>query len=89
VPLYEFRCGGCGERFEALVDAGTRVVECRACGAPGAERVLSAVAPPMQLAKPAGERRKQERRNAELRQRTKASFKEARRARRARKGGGR
>jgi predicted nucleic acid-binding Zn ribbon protein len=23
VPIYEFRCGVCGERCEALVDAGT------------------------------------------------------------------
>jgi putative FmdB family regulatory protein len=32
VPIYEFRCGACGERFEALVDAGTETVECRLCG---------------------------------------------------------
>jgi putative FmdB family regulatory protein len=86
VPIYEFRCDACGELFEALVDAGTESAECRACGAEGAERVLSAFAPPMHLVKPSGERRKQERRNAELRQTTKQRFKDARK--RQREGGG-
>jgi putative FmdB family regulatory protein len=89
MPIYEFRCGACGKRFEALVDAGTDAVECRLCGAAGAQRAFSAPAAPMSLAKSGGERRKQERRNAELRRRTKADFKAKRaRAREARKGGG-
>ena len=40
VPIYEFDCGACGERFEELVGVGTETVECRACGtAEGARRV--------------------------------------------------
>jgi putative FmdB family regulatory protein len=74
VPIYEFRCGACGERFEALVDAGTEAAECRVCGAEGSQRVLSAQAAPFGIVKPSGENRRQERRNAELRQRTKADF---------------
>ena len=78
MPLYEFVCGACGERFEALVEVGTEAAECRACGEPGAPRVLSAQAAPMGLVKTPGERRKQERANARLRSETKARFKQAR-----------
>ncbi len=87
VPMYEFRCGACGERFEALVDAGTEAASCRVCGAEDAPRMLSAQAPPFGLVKPAGEARRQERRNAELRRSTKADFKARRRRARDTRGG--
>jgi putative FmdB family regulatory protein len=85
VPIYEFRCGACGERFEALVAAGTEADECRVCGAAGATRILSAQAAPFGLVKTPGAARKQEARNSELNKRTKAEFKARRR--RAREGG--
>jgi putative FmdB family regulatory protein len=85
VPMYEFRCGACGERFEALVDAGTEAVECRLCGAPDTRRIYSAQAAPMSLVKPPGARRKQERANEKLRTDTKARFKESRRRARERR----
>lgn len=40
VPIYEFECGDCGERFELLVEAGTGAAECVRCGAE-AGRVMS------------------------------------------------
>jgi putative FmdB family regulatory protein len=85
MPLYEFVCDACDERFEALVGLGTEAVECRVCGAGEAHRVLSAQAPPMHLVKPSGERRKQERANAKLRKQTKDRFKQARRRARERR----
>lgn len=89
MPIYEFRCERCGGRFEALVDAGTESVGCRHCEAPATERVYSAQAAPMKLAKTPGEKRKQEGRNAQLHARTKAEFKaRRRRARDARRGQG-
>lgn len=89
MPIYEFRCPACGERFESLVAVGTATAECRACGAMGAERVLSAQAAPMSLVKPSASKRRQEARNASLRSRAKAEFKSRRkRAREARGGGG-
>jgi putative FmdB family regulatory protein len=89
MPLYEFVCDRCGERFEELVPAGTDTVECDSCRSPGARRVYSPPSALARLAKSPGEKRKQERRNAQLHQRTKASFKERRRrAREARKGPG-
>ena len=89
MPIYEFRCAACGERFEELVAAGTRSRPCAVCGTEGCQRVLSAQAPAPKLAKTPAERRKQERRNAALRERTKADFKARRqRARKARSGDG-
>jgi putative FmdB family regulatory protein len=89
MPIYEFACERCGERFEEIVAAGTETVECDACRAPGAKRVFSPPAELAKLVKSPGERRKQERRNEQLHKRTKASFKERRRrAREARKGPG-
>lgn len=41
MPIYEFECGRCGERFEELVPAGTGSHACPACGAAGAEQRLS------------------------------------------------
>ena len=78
MPIYEFRCGACGERFEALIAAGTESAECRHCGSAETERVLSAQAAPMRLAKTGGALRKQERANAKLRVKTKSRVKQAR-----------
>jgi putative FmdB family regulatory protein len=88
VPIYEFRCEACGERFEALVDPGTESAECRVCGAAGARRLLSGQAPRLAHVKSPGATRAQERRNAQLRARTKADFAaRRRRARQTREGG--
>lgn len=89
MPIYEFHCDGCGERFEALVDVGTPSVDCRSCGAVETRRVFSAQAAPMSLVQTPGQKRKQERKNAKLHATTKADFKaRRRRARKARPGPG-
>jgi putative FmdB family regulatory protein len=87
MPIYEFRCDSCDERFEALVDTGSKSTACRACGST-ATRLLSAQAAPMRLVKGGGAKRKQERRNAQLRERTRVSFAAARRRARQSRGGG-
>jgi putative FmdB family regulatory protein len=46
MPIYEFECEGCGERFEELVAADADGVECPACGATRSRRLLSNVSPP-------------------------------------------
>ena len=86
MPMYEFLCAACGERFEGLVAAGTESAECPACGTGEATRVFSAQATPFRLVKSPGDTRKQERRNAVLRSDAKTAFKERRR--RARGGTG-
>jgi putative FmdB family regulatory protein len=45
MPLYDFRCKACGERFEARVSYD-EPASCPACAAPEAERLLSPVAGP-------------------------------------------
>lgn len=88
MPIYEFQCGSCGERFEDLVAAGTSAPPCPRCGAE-TERVLSVTAPTHNLALSPGSARKQERKNAELRGRAKADFKQRlAQRRRAQRGGG-
>jgi putative FmdB family regulatory protein len=46
MPLYEYRCGGCSERFEVLqrLGAGNEDVLCPGCGEERPERVLSTFA---------------------------------------------
>jgi putative FmdB family regulatory protein len=45
MPIYEFECEGCGERFEELVAAGAVGVACPQCGATETRRLLSNVSP--------------------------------------------
>jgi putative FmdB family regulatory protein len=91
MPIYEFLCEACGQRFEGLVAAGTEAQACPRCGAERAGRVFSAQAVPFALVKTPREARKQERRNAKLRESTKADFSARRRQAlkaRAQKGAG-
>ncbi len=89
MPMYEFDCDACGERFEDLVPAGTDATECRLCGSAETHRVLSLPGAPMKLVKSRGAAKRQEAKNAKLHASTKAQFKEGRRkAREAKKGGG-
>jgi putative FmdB family regulatory protein len=46
MPIYEFECDGCGERFEELVAAGAEAVACPACGSERTRRLMSSVSPP-------------------------------------------
>lgn len=47
MPLYEYSCEACGQRFEALVPAGRADdAACTSCGAP-ARRLLSLIAAPV------------------------------------------
>jgi len=41
VPIYEFECEACGERFEELCGAGTETATCPVCATAGATRRLS------------------------------------------------
>jgi putative FmdB family regulatory protein len=79
MPIYEFLCEACGARFEELVDAGTESVDCRACTSERTRRVYSPQGRPFSLVKTPGGTRKQERRNAQLRERTKQGLSAARR----------
>jgi putative FmdB family regulatory protein len=85
MPIYEYRCGACGERFEDLLPAGAPAPACPRCGAARADRVLSAQAAPFEMVGTPGARRKQERENAKLNARAKADFKARRQRARERR----
>ena len=44
MPLYEYACPGCGERFEKLVRRFGEAVSCPSCASPYVERQLSVFA---------------------------------------------
>ena len=46
MPIYEYECEGCGERFEELVAAGAESARCPSCGSARTRRLLSGFAPP-------------------------------------------
>jgi putative FmdB family regulatory protein len=86
MPIYEFRCEECGAEFEQLTEAGA-LVSCPECGSERTKRIYSPQAAPFSLVKTPGAARKQEGRNAKLRERTKARFKESRQRARERAAG--
>jgi len=44
MPLYDFRCRGCGHEFELLVRAGDNDPTCPSCNSIDIERLLSSFA---------------------------------------------
>lgn len=46
MPVYEFKCEGCGGRFEELTASEASAPACPACGSTQARRLLSPVSPP-------------------------------------------
>lgn len=46
MPIYEFECEQCGERFEELVAADAAPVACAKCGSERTRRLMSGVSPP-------------------------------------------
>lgn len=41
VPIFEFVCGKCGNRFEELVPSSYQEVECPACGSLDTQKQIS------------------------------------------------
>jgi putative FmdB family regulatory protein len=46
MPIYEFQCEACGERFEELGSGSDRQPVCPACGSKEPRRLLSPISPP-------------------------------------------
>jgi len=62
MPIYEFECEECGNRFEELVPGEAAEVACPSCGSTRARRLLSAVSPPGRPPRGAGVRSDESRR---------------------------
>ncbi|MFP5389051.1 MAG: FmdB family zinc ribbon protein [Thermoleophilia bacterium] len=45
MPLYEFECEECGERFEELTGSKTRSLPCPRCASAQTRRLISPVSP--------------------------------------------
>lgn len=41
MPIYEYRCGACGERVEVLVRSSLTTPQCPACGSPLTDKLFS------------------------------------------------
>ena len=46
MPIYEFECEECGNRFEELIRLGAGSAPCQACGSERTRRLLSPLSPP-------------------------------------------
>lgn len=44
MPIYEYRCDTCGQRFDEFQPMGAKAPPCPGCGTEGAERLMSLVA---------------------------------------------
>jgi putative FmdB family regulatory protein len=56
MPVYEFECEECGNRFEELVPSDTAGFACPSCGSARTRRLLSPVSPPSRQPRGAGVR---------------------------------
>lgn len=45
MPVYEFECEECGERFEELTSSGTHSLPCPRCASARTRRLISLVSP--------------------------------------------
>ena len=93
VPIYEFECRSCGQRFEELVGSHvgreTADVRCPECGAAEAERVLASTYAPIHRRMTPGQRRRLEGERGIDRGGAKERFRRQRAAERRAGGGGR
>ena len=62
MPVYEFECEECGERFEELTGSETRALPCPRCGSERSRRLLSPVSPAGRQPRGAGVRSDESRR---------------------------
>jgi putative FmdB family regulatory protein len=85
MPLYDFACESCDERFEAFAKPGD-APECPACGA-AARRLFTPISPPAKLGLRGRAARESDGRRAEREHGKKEAFKAERRKKREERGG--
>jgi putative FmdB family regulatory protein len=68
VPIYDFECAACGERFEELTKADA-TPPCPSCASPRVERQISLVAPTPKIGLRGADARRSEARRRDRRER--------------------
>jgi putative FmdB family regulatory protein len=81
MPLYDFACDACHERFEALAQPG-EAPPCPACGRAETRRLFTPIAPPPKLGVRGRAARESDGRRAEREVKRKEAFREERRKKR-------
>lgn len=81
MPLYDFACDACDERFEALAKPG-ETPPCPACGAASTRRLFTPIAPPLKLGLRGRAARESDSRRSEREAKAKEKFREERRRKR-------
>ncbi|HEX2087115.1 MAG TPA: zinc ribbon domain-containing protein [Solirubrobacteraceae bacterium] len=85
MPLYDFACEACDERFEEWTRPGD-APPCPACGATGTRRLYTPIPPPPRLGLRGRAARESDARRAEREAARKEAFREQRRRRDERSG---
>ncbi|HEV2815386.1 MAG TPA: zinc ribbon domain-containing protein [Solirubrobacteraceae bacterium] len=86
MPLYDFACDACDERFEAWAKPGDAPV-CPACGEGRTKRLFTPISPPPKLGLRGRAARESDGRRAEREVKKKEAFREERRKKREQRGG--
>ncbi len=81
MPLYDFACDACEERFEALAKPG-ETPPCPACGAEATRRLFTAIAPPLKFGLRGRAARESNSRRSEREAQKKEAFKAERKRKR-------
>ena len=86
MPLYDFACDACDERFEAWARPG-EAPPCTACGATSTRRIFTPIAPPPKFGLRGRAARESNSRRAEREANKKEAFREERRRKREQRDG--
>jgi putative FmdB family regulatory protein len=81
MPLYDFACDACDERFEAFAKPG-ETPACSACGSAETRRLFTAISPPAKLGLRGAAARDSNARRADREFKKKEAFKAERRKKR-------
>ena len=84
MPLYDFACETCDERFEAWAKPG-EAAPCPSCGAADGRRLFTPIPPPLKLGLRGRAARESDGRRAEREHQRKEAFREERRRKREQK----
>ena len=86
MPLYDFACDACDERFEARTEPG-EAPPCPACGSEATRRLFTPISPPAKMGLRGAAARQSDAVRADREWKKKEAFKAERRKKREERGG--